>query len=196
MSTIGHLRLTVLPLVALGLCGCQGGLHQRGDQQFTLHSSYAWPIKGDTLWPEGEGSAENAAATIGYGYFVSDRLALRSDLTPYRLFQHRDGDVAATELQVGLRYYLCDFEVCTVPIGVYTEAFGGLVHSSKRVPADGAHTNFTQDLGVGLEARLSDQFSLLTGYRYRHMSHGHVFAGEPNPGQNDGVVYAGMAITW
>ncbi len=183
---------TLLPL--LPLTACTGGIHRQGQHQLSLHGSYGFPIKGDTLWPEGLGQAENVGVTIGYGYFARDRLALRAALTPYRRYRQPDGDAHAGELQVGLRYYFWDFEIGDTPVGLYAEALGGLMHASRRIPAGGAHTNFTQDAGVGFEVQFSDQISWITGYRYRHISHGHVFAGDPNPGQNDNQVYTGLAI--
>lgn len=182
----------------VGAVGCAGGIHRQGEQQFSLHASYGFPIKGDSIYPEGKGTAENAGVTLGYSYFVRDRLALNVDLTPYRKYNQPNGNITAGELQIGARYYFFDFDLPLgdIPVGFFGEIRGGLMHSSKAVPELGSHTNFTQDTGIGFEARVTDNVSWISGYRYRHLSHGHVFSGDPNPSQNDNQVYTGIAITW
>lgn len=182
--------------VLVSVAGCTGGMHRQGQHQFSVTGSYAHPIKGDTLWPQGDGQAENAGVTLGYGYFVQDRVALLAAATPYRSYSQGDGDIYAAEIQVGVRYHFWEFEVGSVPVGLYAEALGGLMQSVRSVPEDGAHVNFTQDTGAGIEVQVADNVSWISGYRYRHLSHGHVFAGDPNPGQNDHQVYTGIAINW
>ena len=154
---------------------------------------YDYPIKGEAIWPDGEGRAQNAGATIAYNYFTADRFALTAAGTPVRIYAQDDGDIYAGEFQLGVRYYFADFEIGEKPIGLYAEALGGLMQSAKSVPETGSHTNFSQDTGVGFEVLLSDQISWIGGYRLRHISNGDMF-GEDNPSQNDHMVYTGLAF--
>lgn len=179
----------------LALAGCTGGMHQRGDHQIALLGTFGGPIKGDGIWPQGDGHADNGALMIDYGYFFQDRFAVLAGLTPYRIYNQSDGDSYAGEFQLGFRYYFWECELGNLPLGFYAEMLGGLMHSRRSVPENGAHTNFTQDTGIGCELQLADNVAWQLGYRYRHISHGQVFAGDPNPGQNDNVVYTGIAFT-
>lgn len=184
-----------LGLVLLVAGGCHGGLHRRGEHRLRLAGSATFPITGDTLWPQGEGRSETAAVTVGYDYFVQDRWALTADLTPYRRYGQSDGVVTAGELQIGLRYYAWEFDLLDRPVGLYLEALGGLMYGSRSVPETGSHTNFTQDTGLGLEWQLTDHVTWMSGYRLRHLSNGRIFRSDSNPGQNDHLVYTGLAFS-
>jgi opacity protein-like surface antigen len=178
------------------LAGCAGGIHHQGEHQFSLTGSFGHPIKGEIGWPDGAGRADNAGVTLGYAHFLRDRLALLAQLTPYRNYNQSDGDVWTAEYQMGLRYYFCDFDVAERPVALFAEALGGIMVGPRSVPEDGAHANFTQDTGVGVEVHLADHVAWITGYRFRHLSHGHVFGDDPNPSQNDHQVYTGIAISF
>lgn len=191
-----RIGLLMTAAVGVALCGCAGGIHRHGEQQFAVTGSYGFPIQGDSIWPEGKGEAENIGVSTAYRYFLRDRLAVGAAITPYRKYIQSDGDSTATELQVGLRYFFWEFDIADRPIGLFAEALGGLMYSTTSVPEAGSNTNFTQDTGVGFEMRVTDVISWVGGYRYRHLSHGHIFAGGDNPGQNDHQVYTGIAITW
>lgn len=175
--------------------GCNGGMHRKGEQQIGLIGSFGHAIKGETVWHDGLGRADNAAVAVDYRYFLKDRLAVGGSLTPYRNYNLAGRDAYAGEFNLGVRYYFWEFDVLEKPVGLYGEISGGLMQSSRSVPEDGTHTNFTQDNAVGLEWRLSDNVSVLTGYRFRHISNGYIFGSE-NPAQNDNQVFAGVAISW
>lgn len=181
---------------AVTLGGCAGGVHQRGQHQVSLTGSYGIPIDGAYLWPDAEGRAENVGVTAAYNYFLRDRCALTAALSPYRLYEQSDGGTYAGEFQLGVRYYFWELDLEPADIGFFAELLGGLMHSSRSVPEEGTTTNFTQDTGVGFEVLFTKNISWITGYRLRHLSHGHVFGGSSNPSQNDHVVYTGIAITW
>ena len=144
-----YLALALLVGILVQTVGCSGGLHRKGEQQFTVHGSWGAPISGDGIWPEGDGTSENWGATVGYGYFVNDRLALKVDVTPFRQYQDRRGDVTAGELQIGGRYHFAELPIGDTQLGFFAELYGGLMYSSKPFPEDGASVNFTQDAGVG-----------------------------------------------
>jgi hypothetical protein len=182
-------------MIALSACaGCHGGLHRQGEHQMAVTGSFGTPIEGDVIWPDGDGRADNAGVTLGYGYYVRDRLAVIAAGTPYRNYNQSDGDVYTGEFQLGVRYHFVNFCIGDVPVGLYAEAIGGIMAGSASVPEEGSHANFTQDTGVGIEVQLMDGVQWMTGYRLRHLSNGYIFGSE-NPSQNDHHIYTGIAIT-
>jgi hypothetical protein len=190
-----HTAGAALVSMAMLSMGCAGGNHHKGERRISLLGSYGHPIKGQAIWPDGEGRAENAGLAVGYDHFVADRFSLGAALTPYRIYNQPSGDTYAGEFQIALRYYFAEFELLDAPSGLYLEALGGLMQSARDVPDGGSHTNFTQDSGLGLEVKLADRLSWVTGYRLRHLSNGDAF-GEGNPSQNDHQVYTGLSISW
>ena len=187
-------RCVVLMAACTGIAGCQGGLHRAGEHQLSVTGSFGTAIKGNVVWPAGDGRADNAGLTIGYGYYLRDRLALVAAGTPWRNHNQRDGDVYSGEFQLGLRYHFLEFDVCDRPVGLYAEIMGGIMAGDASVPEGGSHANFTQDTGVGFEVQLAEGVNWMTGYRLRHLSNGYIF-GQENPSQNDHHVYTGIAIT-
>jgi hypothetical protein len=173
--------------------GCHGGHHRKGDLQFAITGTYGHAIKGETFWTDAKGRGDSASASIGLNYFVEDRVALMAELTPMRIFNQSDADVYSYELSVGARYYFAEFELGTVPVSFYGEILGGFMHGARSVPEAGSNFNFTQDTGVGVEMKLADNVSWITGYRFQHLSNGDLF-NDDNPSQNDNQIYTGIAI--
>src|SRR5262245_46150363 len=186
----------IAALLPVLLTACTGGLHRAGEQQITLLGSTDHPIKGDVgFWPYGEGRADNAGVALAYNYFATDRFSIGAAITPYRVYNQSDGDVYAGELQIAARYYVADFKLGPAAVGVFGEILGGMMQSAKSVPETGTHTNFTQDTGLGVEIKLTDNVSWISGYRLRHLSNCYAF-GPDNPSQNDHQVYTGIGISW
>lgn len=179
--------------LSIAMAGCQGGLHHKGEHRLQVTGSYGEPIGGNAVWPEGDGTGQNAGVTVEYDYFTADRLALVGAATPYRIYNQDDGDVFAYEIQFGLRYHFLDFEMGEVPVGLFGEALGGVTHGAKTIPETGSHFNFTQDTGIGVEARLTEDVSWIAGYRLKHLSNARMFD-DDNPSQNDNFVYTGLSV--
>lgn len=75
----------------------------------------------------------------------------------------------------------------------FLKSSGGFMYFSKRFPDDrGVRFNFTLELGGGLEFVLADNISFTLGYKYHHMSNGHL--GNINPGIDSNVFYTGITI--
>ncbi len=150
----------------------------------------------DPLWWVGEGDASTTAVTVKYSRYFRPRLAWTVGFTPARLFDQSDGTVWSAEIQAGIRWDALDFSVYRVPLVLYGIALGGVMHSSKSVPAERAsHTNLTQDLGLGLEVRWTDSVSMVTGYRLKHLSNGSG-SNINNPSQNSNDVFLGLLFRW
>lgn len=183
----------LLMLSALLAAGCEGGLHRKGERRLGVAGSYGEPIKGDVIWPEGDGRASNAGVTVSYDHYVADRTSIRVAATPYRVYHQSDGDVYAGEFELGARYHFWEFHLADVPFGLYGEVLGGLAGGGRSIPEDGSHLNFTQGTGLGMEVQLTDDISWTSGYRLRHLSNGRIF-GDENPSQNDHFVYTGLSF--
>ncbi len=182
----------VMTLTVL-LAGCSGGLHRKGDMQFSMTGTYGHAIKGETPWTDAKGRGDSASASLGLNYFIEDRLALMAELTPMRIFNQSDGDAYTYELSLGARYHFLEFDIAAMPVSLYGEIMGGFMHGNDSVPEEGSNFNFTQDTGVGIEMKLAENVSWVTGYRFQHLSNGNFF-NDDNPSQNDHQVYTGVAI--
>lgn len=185
-----------LAIAASLLVGCSGGIHTAGTHQVGVSGSFGHAIKGEAIWPDGEGRADSAGVTIDYRYFTADRFAIGAAATPYRNYNQSDGDVTTGEFQLSLRYYFWETDALGVPIGFFAEALGGIMTGSASVPQEGSATNFTQDTGLGVEMKLTENISWVTGYHLRHLSNGRIFRSDSNPAQNDHYVFTGIAISW
>lgn len=187
--------LTTCAAGAMLLAGCHGGVHKKGEQQFTVSGSYGEPFGEGFGYNGGDGTGQDAALTLGYGRFLEDRVAVSAHVTPYRIYNQDGGDIYAGELQLGLRYYFWELDVLSKPMGFFAEVYGGLLYGARSIPERGSNFNFTQQTGVGLEWRLYDRWSWFAGYRMRHLSNCHLFD-DDNPSQNEHSVYTGVAFTW
>jgi hypothetical protein len=177
----------MITLLAGAASGCAGGPHRRGEHQLSLTGFFAHPFDND-------GRGDSAAATVGYSYFLRDRLALTGAFTPYRTYNQRGGDAQAAEVQVGLRWYFWESGRQARPVAVFTEGLAGAIYSSRSVPEEGTCANLTAEIGVGCELPLADDVCWVTGCRLRHLSHGHILHGK-NPGQDDQEIYMGVALS-
>ncbi len=173
--------------------GCSGGFHRKGDVQFSVTGTYGHAIKGETPWTDAKGRGDSASVSLGLNYFVEDRLALMAELTPMRIFNQSDADAYSYELSLGARYHFLEFDIGPMPVSMYGEIMGGFMHGLNSIPEEGSNFNFTQDTGVGVELKLADNVSWVTGYRFQHLSNGNFF-NDDNPSQNDHQVYTGLAI--
>ena len=187
-------QLTTILVVGC-VVGCNGGLHYEGERRFSIMASYGEPLTEGIVWNAGHGTGQNAALTVGYEHFLTDRLALLGNLTPYRVYNQGDADVYAGEFQLGLRYYLWEFDLLSKAWATYVEVLGGITYGARSIPEEGSSFNFTQDTGVGLEMQITDGVSWFSGYRLKHLSNGNLF-NDDNPSQNDHFVYTGLAISW
>lgn len=191
----GWRRDIALLALAVSTSGCTGGLHRKGENMVGVSGSFGHAIKGQAIWPDGDGRADNAGVTIDYHRFVADRFAIGGAIVPYRNYNLSGSDSTTGEFQLGVRYYFFEFDALGRPVALYGQLTGGLMNGSRSVPEEGTHTNFTQDSTLALEMKLSDHISWQTGYRLRHLSNGYIF-GDENPSQNDHQVFTGLAITW
>lgn len=192
----GLVRNFLLGLLLYCVAGCKGGLHREGDGQVEVLGSVGIPVKGDfALWWRGEGEAKNAALSVNYQHFVRDRVTVTAGLTPLRLYDQEGDTVYQAEFQAGTRYYPWEFPAWKTPVALYGEVLGGVSWASEPIPPIGSDWNLSLEMGLGFEIHLSDRLRWMVGYRLRHLSNGHGNVPE-NPGQNDHLLYTGLAFPW
>lgn len=69
----------------------------------------------------------------------------------------------------------------------------GFMYFNEAFPGEyGVRFNFTLELGTGLEFVISQNLSLSLGYKYHHMSNGHL--GQINPGVDSNIFHTGITI--
>jgi hypothetical protein len=122
-------------------------LHRRGERQLLLLGSYGEPIGGEAVWPDGDGTAQNAGFTLAYNEFLRDRVSWLGTLTPYRIYNQDDGDIYAGEFQLGLRYYFWEFDLAQTPVLLYGEILGGLTYGARSIPEEGSNFNSRRTRG-------------------------------------------------
>jgi opacity protein-like surface antigen len=176
-------------VVALLLCAaCAGGRHHRGDRAWAATAHWGLPITRDVLDLRGNGRANNAGATVEGHWFVRDRLALLATVTPLHVYDQSDGTAFAAGFAVGPRLHVWE----RGRFGLFGDVLGGIQLSTRSIPEEGTHYNWSLALGPGCEYELRDSLWLQLGYRFRHISNGRGRVAS-NPSQNDHFIWVGLA---
>lgn len=69
----------------------------------------------------------------------------------------------------------------------------GIMYFKKPFPDNrGVQFNLTLELGAGVEVMILENISFSVGYKYHHMSNGHM--GDINPGIDSNIFYTGLTI--
>ncbi len=94
-----------------------------------------------------------------------------------------------TGCSIGLRY----LHPLSVSVALFTEAsFAPMFLSIKSVEQGDAGFNFLDQLGAGLQYKVSERTAIFGGYRFRHISHAGL-ADRPNGGINSNALVAGFS---
>ena len=134
-----------------------------------------------------------AFAGLDIEYFILDGLALFAEPLGYYIEQG-DPDAAAIGLNLGARWY---FWQPTDTFAVYAEGGLGIIEAEHRVPSPhGTHHNFVEQLGIGAKLRLGNNFALMGGVRYQHLSNASIHGSERNPGLDAFGGYGGLSIAF
>lgn len=90
---------------------------------------------------------------------------------------------------IGLRY----LHTLSKPVELYTEASLAPMYLSIDTEEQGhSGFNFLLQAGGGLQYRASNDLGIFAGYRFRHLSHGHI-ADRPNVGIESSALVTGIA---
>ncbi|MEI7789515.1 MAG: acyloxyacyl hydrolase [Chlorobiaceae bacterium] len=94
-----------------------------------------------------------------------------------------------TGCSIGLRY----LHPLSVSVALFTEAsFAPMFLSIKSVEQGAAGFNFLDQLGAGLQYKVSERTAIFGGYRFRHISHAGL-VNRPNGGINSNALVAGFS---
>jgi hypothetical protein len=132
-----------------------------------------------------------ASGAAGAGYFVFDNAELNLELFGYHVTQ--DGpDANAVGLQLLLRHHWIQFD----RFSLFVDVGPGIFEGSTEVPHDGTSFNITFRSGPGLTYRVTDNFYLIGGARYFHLSNAALEGREHNPSINGVEGYFGVMFTF
>jgi hypothetical protein len=128
-----------------------------------------------------------ASGAAGVGYFVFDNAELNLELVGYHVTQ--DGpDANAIGLQLLLRHHLLQFD----RLSLFVDVGPGIFEGSTEVPPDGTSFNITFRSGPGVTYQLNDNWYLIGGARYFHLSNAALEGREHNPSINGVEGYFGV----
>jgi hypothetical protein len=78
----------------------------------------------------------------------------------------------------------------------YVDIGIGVMLSADDIPQDGTSFNFTPRAGTGLTYQVSDDWRLIAGFRWSHISNARIFGDDDNP-SSDGVMFSiGLSTSW
>lgn len=178
----------VLLYGALPLCGAEEPATQphlapafpKGTWDIEAGGSFAWefyPYDHEKL----------ATGSVGVGYYLADNFAasLTVPVSHVRQYTH---DATMAGLDLTLRYHFLQQDRFTL----FGDLTGGIAQASHIVPPGGTYFNFTAQLGLGATWRLSDQFYLVGGIHYFHLSNAAIRGINHNPDLNAYQPYLGV----
>lgn len=148
-----------------------------------------WTLTANTAYAMGLGDpdADLASVSVGANYFVIDNLSLGLEISGLHADQSSD-DAFGGGLSAVLRHHFFDFDGTTI----FFDVMSGPVQWSRRVPEGGTHFNFITRAGIGATHKLNDDFDLMGGARYFHMSNARIEGDERNPSVNGIEFYIGV----
>lgn len=148
---------------------------------FTLHTygSIAAAVRGD--------EHEFGTIAVGSAYYLADGFALGLEAAGIGVNQD-EGDTYGGGLAVLARLHLINTEQFTV----FLDVSSGPFQTADRVPDDGTHFNFLTRAGVGITLPLNDDWAIMAGARYFHLSNARVHGSDQNPGLDGIEGYVGL----
>jgi hypothetical protein len=168
--------------------GAQEKQFDKGAWNLELTGSYVTPIRFS------EDKFYNA--TIAGGFYLFDGFAINGELQAYYADQPKFFDDAI----IGgagflLRWHALRFGPRD-DFTIFGDAGGGISYADPEVPPFGTHFNFTGKAGVGATLRLADDFNLIGGARYFHLSNGNIHGRDQNPSFDGVQFYLGVMWTF
>lgn len=128
-----------------------------------------------------------ATGSAGVGYYLADNFAASLTVPVSHVRQYTQ-DATMVGLDFTLRYHFLQQDRFTL----FGDLTGGLAQATHIVPPGGTYFNFTADLGMGATWRLSDQFYLVGGFHYFHLSNAAIRGINRNPDLNAAQPYLGV----
>ncbi len=140
---------------------------------------------------------------LGGGYYFFDNLSINLELAAgYTEFNSRGGapagDTGNFGFDVLLRYhFLKGKDWRGAKWSLYADGGCGFRYfGPESFPANGTHVNWTPQAGLGATYELKNNWSLMGGARFFHVSNGNIYGGNKNPGYDSLQLYAGLMCKW
>ncbi len=128
-----------------------------------------------------------AIGELGLNYYLWDNLSVGAMISGYAVDNDGPGAQAA-DLSLVLRHHFYNRD----RLSLYTDFLGGMFEADERVPHRGTYFNFTIRTGIGAMYRIKDNFYVLGGARYLHLSNAALEGVNKNPDINSVEGYAGF----
>ena len=177
--------LLLLPAVAPAapLFGEWGSAFPKGTSAWELDASYIHPIRfsDDHFY----------GVYAGAHYYLGDEVSIGIGLDGYFVDQVRD-DTVLGGVNVLLRWHF----VANPKYTLFFDAGAGVSYAGMDVPETGTHFNYTPRIGGGATLKLRDDFHLIGGVRFFHLSNGNLNGRDENPSQDGAQCYAGVLFTF
>lgn len=160
---------------------------QKGDWSLHLWPSY---LNGEAGFHGDE--IEAATGNAGVGYYFKDDWGIYADVNGYAFEQRGlfDIDSEGAGVSLLLRWHVLNRE----RLSLYIDGGGGLATFEDELPAQGSHSNFTARVGVGASYEIIDDFHLIGGARYFHLSNAARHGMDENPSLDAVELYLGVLI--
>lgn len=138
--------------------------------------------------------ASGVIGEMGLGYYPRDRFGVYLAGAGYHL-THVDPETSAAGggLNLLLRYHF--YEFADDKATAFIDLGGGLIRLDHEWPDNGTHNNFTGRLGLGLSYDLNEDFSLVGGLRWFHLSNAYRHGRDENPNYDGVEAWAGILWT-
>lgn len=127
--------------------------------------------------------------TTGVGYYVFDNLAIMLDFSGYG-FELGGHSGSAAGVTIGLRHHLLNVGRSSI----FADVSFGVLETSRAVPYHGTHFNNTFEVGPGIAFPLRDNFYLIGGVRYFHLSNANSQGNTRNPSIN--AIQGVLGVAW
>ena len=126
-----------------------------------------------------------------FEYFVRDDLGLFAEGVGYSFGPRDGGDGPGEGFNVGTRWRFLKLGRAAI----FAEGLLGVFTANDApFPSRGTRFNFTEQAGLGVEYRLTDNIGFIAGGRYVHMSNASLHGGDFNPGFDGVGAYGGLTI--
>lgn len=190
------MKQLTLSMLALLLICCSAAMLNAAEESSTQpHATPAFPkgtwdveAGGSFAWEFYPYDHEKiATGSAGVGYYLADNFAATLTVPVSHVRQYTQ-DATMAGLDLTLRYHFLQYDRFTA----FGDLSGGIVQSNHIVPPGGTYFNFTAQLGIGATLRLSDQFYLVGGFHYFHLSNAAIRGIDRNPDLNAVQPYLGV----
>lgn len=160
-----------------------------GDCSVELRAFSGVPILRKSLFWDGNGEDDQSGVRARHFWHVTDRLALGAGLAGSTFFLGGANAYAAEAEAVG-KYYLYRHD----DFRAFADVTGGYMQSTDPVPEGGTEWNFSFSFGLGTEIPVAEDWDVLVGAVYHHISNALGRANDRNPSQNEAQFSLGVVF--